>query len=166
MTYRYYTSKLQCENITSAYLNKQKRLMLKLVFLLASFIQTWSELCRIELWQLFIPRGGGLGGTGCIGNSGHSYSKCLPTDLFQTLVFLIFYKFFLCFLYLSFKKCYLPNSVADPDPGLFYPLDQRSGSGMNFFRILDPPPYFGEIFLHYRYLHNPCNVIFMKLGYS
>jgi hypothetical protein len=37
MTYRYYTSKLQCENITSAYLNKQKRLMLKLVFFIGKF---------------------------------------------------------------------------------------------------------------------------------
>jgi hypothetical protein len=29
----------------------------------------------------------------------------------------------------------LGSSVADSDPGLFYPLDPRSGYGMNFFRI-------------------------------
>jgi hypothetical protein len=47
------------------------------------------------------------------------------------------------------------GSVADPDPGseirdpvLFYPLDLRSGSGMNFFRIPDPRGMiFGEIFI-------------------
>jgi hypothetical protein len=39
--------------------------------------------------------------------------------------------------------------LAYPDPGssAFYLLDP--GSGMQFFSIPDPAPFFGEIFLHY-----------------
>jgi hypothetical protein len=50
-------------------------------------------------------------------------------------------------------------SVADPDPGSvdFLP----PGSGMNFWRILDPAPFLVKIFLHS--LPNPCYGFLMKL---
>jgi hypothetical protein len=44
------------------------------------------------------------------------------------------------------------------------PADPGSGSGMNFFRIPDPAPFFDDIFL--QYLQNPCYVIFITLAYS
>jgi hypothetical protein len=42
------------------------------------------------------------------------------------------------------QELWVRSSVADPDLGLFYPLDPEFGSGMNFFRI-PGVCFFGEI---------------------